>query len=103
MKKLDFKLEDDENDERNFEDNSQINKTINIKNIKNDKSEKKTKYSKKDSISRLPNNNSSIPYEDKELIEFILMDLKDPQEFNKFKNMKSLSLIQQNIKSLNVN
>lgn len=43
-----------------------------------------------------------VNFEDQKSIEFILMDLKSLDEINKFKNMTSLSLIQQNIKSIEV-
>jgi hypothetical protein len=37
-----------------------------------------------------------------EEIEFILLDLKNFEELNRFKNMKSLTLSTQNIKSIEV-
>jgi hypothetical protein len=41
-------------------------------------------------------------FEEQSNIEFILIDLKNFEELNKFKNMKSLSLMTQNIKSIDV-
>lgn len=37
-----------------------------------------------------------------EFVEYVLMDLRNPEELNKFKNMKYLSLIQQGIQSIEV-
>ncbi len=41
-------------------------------------------------------------FEDQTFIEYTLMDFKNFEELNKFKNMKSLSLINQNITSIEV-
>ena len=43
-----------------------------------------------------------IPFEEQETIDFILMDFKNPKELENFKNMKHLTLIQQNISSIKV-
>jgi hypothetical protein len=48
------------------------------------------------------NPQNSIPFEEQETIDFILMDFKGPRELSIFKNMKHLSLIQQNINSIKV-
>jgi hypothetical protein len=45
---------------------------------------------------------TAICFEEQENIEFILLDLKNFDELGKFKNMKSLSLMTQNIKSIEV-
>jgi hypothetical protein len=55
---------------------------------------------KKKKVKKLGNNN--IAFEDMEEIEFILLDLKNFEELNRFKNMKSLTLSTQNIKSIEV-
>lgn len=41
--------------------------------------------------------------ENQSFIEFILMDFKNYEELNKFKNMRSLSLINQYVTSIEVN
>ena len=47
--------------------------------------------------------NNPIILEEQENIEFILLDLKNFDDLNKFKKMKSLALNTQNIKSIEVN
>jgi hypothetical protein len=47
--------------------------------------------------------NNPIILEEQENIEFILLDLKNFEDLNKFKKMRFLSLNTQNIKSIEVN
>lgn len=63
---------------------------------------KKKKNLKHDSALDNISVNKSVLFEEQENIEFILMDFKQPEELNKFRNMKSLTLVQQNISSLKV-
>jgi hypothetical protein len=64
------------------------------------KKEKKRKIPKKELIENVAN--PVKPITEEENIEFILMDFKNFEELNKFKNIKSLTLIQQGIKSIDV-
>ena len=101
MKNIDIKIESYEDDEQTLEYSTQINKTLNLKSSIYDKKRKKLKIEKV--IEQQNNIIQFIPFEEQELIEFILMDFKNSLELNKFRNMTSLSLIQQNINSLEVN
>lgn len=97
MKKEVFATEDSEDNVHEMEiknNNKLIAASIKV--------EKKKKNIKADNLQENLLINKSIPFEEQENIEFILMDFRQPEELNKFKNMKSLSLIQQNISSLKV-
>jgi len=115
MKNANFQLEDDENleDKIEMEKTSQTNQ-MNKLNIKlNNKQEnnnytKEIEVKKKKKVSKKECSTDhakfhQIPFEEQEVIEFVLMDFRQPEELNKFVNMKSLTLVQQNIKSINVN
>ncbi len=69
--------------------------------VSDKKKEKKRKITKKESVESVAN--PPKPMTEEENIEFILMDFKNFDDLNKFKNMKSLTLIQQGIKSIDVN
>lgn len=109
MKNGNFELDDDENVDEKL-DKININNQNNKSNLKPNKQPEKTdlmmkkkkKGIKKDNITESLKN-ENIPFEEQEVIEFVLMDFRQPDELNKFVNMKSLSLVQQNIKSINVN
>ena len=62
--------------------------------------DKKGKFTKKETNDVL--NTPAKTFEEEENVEFILMDLKNFDDLNKFQNMKSLTLIQQGIKSIEV-
>jgi len=97
MKKEVFATEDSEDNVHEMEiknNNKLIAASIKV--------EKKKKNIKADNLQENLLINKSIPFEEQENIEFILMDFRQTKELNKFKNMKSLSLIQQNISSLKV-
>lgn len=107
MKNADFLLEDDENmDEKIEKRMNNINNKSTSKIPKGDKSDnilkKKKKIVKKESSGEQANKNENIPLEEQEFIEFILMDFRQFDELNKFTKMKSLVLVQQNIKSIEV-
>lgn len=70
-----------------------------------EKSEDYSISSKRNKNQKNPENASVsvIPFEEQENIDFILMDFRQPKYLDKFKNMKSLTLIQQNINTLKVN
>jgi hypothetical protein len=92
---MSFELDDDEN----------IEKTNNLldKNRSQSKFNKGEKIEKKDKKKKnRKENTEEIPFEEQESIEFCLMDFRGVQELQKFKNIKSLTLIQQNIKSFSV-
>lgn len=95
MKKEVFTLEDSE-------DVNDLDTKKTKANIHLVKSDKKKKTNKNEPTSDNIPTNKILPFEEHENIEFILMDFRQPEELNKFKNMKSLSLIQQNISSLKV-
>ena len=95
MKRINFSLDDSED---NNEEEIKINKGNSVF-LKN---EKKKKLGKNDIQIETPIIRQTIPFEEQENIGFILMDFKHPEELNKFKNIKSLSLIQQNISSIKV-
>lgn len=108
MKSTNFQLDDDENVEEKTEktiiqsnlNSKQLNKAIKPSEKQNLVEKKKKKVLKKESL--LDSKTENMPFEEQECIEFVLMDFRQPEELNKFSNMKSLSLVQQNIKSLNV-
>jgi hypothetical protein len=92
---MSFELDDDENIEKtnNFIDKNRTQSKFN----KGEKIEKKDKRKK-----NRKENTEEIPFEEQEFIEYCLMDFRGVEELHKFKNIKSLSLIQQNIKSFTV-
>ncbi len=105
MKNANFELDDDENLEDKIEKINIINQN-NKSNIKANKSDVTMKKKKKIGLKKEFNEtskNDNIPFEEQEIIEFVLMDFQQLEELNKFTNVKSLSLVQQNIKSINVN
>lgn len=109
MKNRNFELEDDEN----FEERTE--KTVNQTNVNNKYTYKTSKIEKQNLVEKkkkkavnkkeslLDVKNENIPFEEQESIEFILMDFRQLEDLNKFSNMKSLTLVQQNIKSISVN
>jgi len=109
MKNINFLLDDDENIEEKTEktitQSNQISKVANKSALKpsekqNIGDKKKKRVVKRENI--LDSKNENLPFEEQESIEFVLMDFRQPEELNKFSNMKSLTLVQQNIKSINV-
>ncbi len=94
MKNDEFAIDDSEDNHDPVIKSSKINNTF----IKHQKKKKASKIE----VNFFVNNTKSIPLEEQENIEFILMDFRQPEEINKFKNIKSLSLVQQNITTLKV-
>jgi len=65
----------------------------------------KPKDRKKKNLKKEANDRNATPVKsifDEENVEFILMDFKNFDELNRFKYIKSLTLIQQGIKSVDV-
>jgi hypothetical protein len=89
--KTEIKLEDNENVE--YECNLKIQDIKNIKPVKNSKNAKKKINTQIEQV-QSPLLNENV------YIEYILMDLKNFEELHKFKDMKSLALINQNIKDM---
>jgi hypothetical protein len=90
---FELELDDDENLEKTI---NQIDKiSTQPKFNKNVKHEKKKKKNRKE-------NTEEIPFEEQEFIEYCLMDFRGVEELQKFKNIKYLTLIQQNIRSFTV-
>jgi len=107
MKNTNFQLQDDENCEEKSEKtinqiipNNKNSNKVNKPEKQNLMEKKKKKLIKKESL--LDSKTENVPFEEQESIEFVLMDFRQPEELNKFSNMKSLTLVQQNIKSINV-
>jgi len=77
---------------------------------KDDKKQKKKKKGKDDKIANQVTATSkeikevdlNLP-ENQEFVEFVLNDFKNPAVLKTFKNMKSLSLVGQNLNSIEVN
>jgi len=95
MEKKVFSLDDSEDINKQDTKNNMGNKDLSKIDIK--KKPLKNEASSENVLISKP-----VIFEEQENVEFILMDFKQPEELNKFKNMKSLSLIQQNISSLKV-
>ena len=104
MKNINFGEEDDEDLEERIDKTNKIpiNKIIKNEKIEKIDTKKRKKY-KKDALPDQQNFKENIPLEEQEFIEFVLMDFRQLEELNNFSNMKSLSLIQQNIKNISVN